>query len=145
MENLKPSQHMRVINIWHRSPVALNSHWVWVSPALLKEVLWLTPDLCLRAGGGLFLVKWTSKKFSLSTRSKPANRLTKETHRSEYMQVLMLSTNTSVCTCVCIVPNNYILCQIMTFLHIFQLYYLIYNTYIINRLTTADIFCRSLQ
>ncbi len=48
---------------------------MWFWPALLKDVLWLNPDRCLRAGGGLFLVRWTSKKFSLSTKSKPANRL----------------------------------------------------------------------
>lgn len=46
---------------------------VW--PALRYGVLWLGPERRLRAGGGLFLVRWTSKKFSLSIQSSPSNRL----------------------------------------------------------------------
>lgn len=43
------------------------------APDLLKEARW--PERCLRAGGGRFRVRWTSRKFSLSTRSRPANTL----------------------------------------------------------------------
>lgn len=51
-----------------------------VRPGLRFEVLWLGPERRLRAGGGLFLVRWTSKKFSLSIQSSPSNRLNKITY-----------------------------------------------------------------
>lgn len=46
-----------------------------VRPGLRNEVLWVGPERRRRAGGGLFLVRWTSKKFSLSIQSSPGNRL----------------------------------------------------------------------
>lgn len=49
-------------------------------PALRYEVLWLGPERRLRAGGGLFLVRWTSKKFSLSIQSSPGNGLSTKYH-----------------------------------------------------------------